>query len=185
MMYATLVLLLPLEIAEIVIQVESAVVAAFVELVVKLNDTAFRPLFRKLFDWAFTGTPRHAIGCGAFSKSPSVSESSAERKIAFCNAYMGLLEYFKVTHTIQGPINKCLPAFLVTQSLMTPYLSFLLPPLVEQLRGSDNREEGSIGLTELCVVQTLTKSMNVDEGGPYSQPSPLDTACHRHLTFIF
>jgi hypothetical protein len=44
-----------LTIAEIVIQVESAVVAAFVELVTKLNDTAFRPLFRRLFDWAFTG----------------------------------------------------------------------------------------------------------------------------------
>jgi U3 small nucleolar RNA-associated protein 10 len=43
--------------AEIVIQVEGAVVAAFVELVTKLNDTAFRPLFRKLFDWAFTGRP--------------------------------------------------------------------------------------------------------------------------------
>ncbi len=44
-------------IAETAIQVESAVVGAFVELVTKLNDTAFRPLFRKLFDWAFTGKP--------------------------------------------------------------------------------------------------------------------------------
>lgn len=42
-------------VAEAVMQVESAVVSAFVELVTKLNDTAFRPLFRKLFDWAFTG----------------------------------------------------------------------------------------------------------------------------------
>ena len=32
-------------------------VGAFVELVTKLNDTVFRPLFRKLFDWAFTGKP--------------------------------------------------------------------------------------------------------------------------------
>jgi hypothetical protein len=92
---------------------------------------------------------------------------------------MGLLDYFKVTHTIQAPVNKRLPAFLVTQSLMTPYLSFLLSPLVEQLRSSDDREEGSIGPTELCVVQTLTKSMNVDEGGPYSQRS--DSICHRDV----
>ena len=42
-------------VAEIVIQVESAVVSAFVELVAKVNDTVFRPLFRRLFDWAFTG----------------------------------------------------------------------------------------------------------------------------------
>lgn len=65
---------------------------------------------------------------------------------------------------------------------MTPYLSFLLPPLLDQLRGSDDREEGSIGQTELCVVQTLTKSMNVDEGGPYSQPSPSDTTRHMPQT---
>jgi hypothetical protein len=117
--------------------------------------------------------------CSAFTESHSVSESSTERKIAFCNAYMGLLDYFKVTHTIQAPVNKRLPAFLVTQSLMTPYLSFLLSPLVEQLRSSDDREEGSIGPTELCVVQTLTKSMNVDEGGPYSQRS--DSICHRDV----
>jgi hypothetical protein len=126
------------------------------------------------------------IRCSAFSESPSVSESSAERKITFCNAYMGLLDYFKVTHTYYPgpPVNECLPAFLVTQSLMTPYLSFLLSPLVEQLQGSDDREEGSIGPTELCVVQTLTKSMNVDEGGPYSRPSPSDSICHIRLTFI-
>ena len=36
-------------------QVESAAITAFVELVAKLNDTAFRPLFRRLFDWAFQG----------------------------------------------------------------------------------------------------------------------------------
>ncbi len=55
---------------------------------------------------------------------------------------------------------------------MTPYLSFLLSPFVEQLRVSDEREEGSFGFgqTELCVVQTLTKSMDVDEGGPYNPP---------------
>lgn len=79
--------------------------------------------------------------------------------------------------------NKRLLAFLVMQSLMTPYLSILLSPLVEQLRGSDHREEGSIGPTGLCVVQTLTKSMNVDEGGPYRQRS--DSIYHRRLTFTY
>jgi len=108
-----------------ILKVESAVVAAFVELVAKLNDTAFKPLFRKLFDWAFT-----------------VSESSAERKIAFCNAYVGLLDFFK--------------------TLMTPYLSFLLSPFIELLQGPE--EDFFFGPLKLCVVQTLTKSINVDEG---------------------
>ena len=34
-------------------KVESALINAFVEVVVKLNETAFRPIFRKMFDWAF------------------------------------------------------------------------------------------------------------------------------------
>ncbi|KAI9454082.1 hypothetical protein F5148DRAFT_1378333 [Russula earlei] len=107
---------------------ESTAVAAFVELVAKLNDTAFRPLFRKLFDWAFI-----------------VPESSVERKIAFCNVYAGLLDFFK--------------------SLMTPYLSFLVSPFVELLQPRPNgQEEDFFGPVQLCVVQTLTKSMNVDEG---------------------
>lgn len=46
---------------------------------------------------------------------------------------------------------------------MTPYLSFLLSPFVELSKGSD--DEDLIGQAQLCVVQTLTKSMNVDEGG--------------------
>ena len=64
---------------------------------------------------------------------------------------------------------------------MTPYLSFLLSPFVEQLRGSGNREEGSFGPTELCVVQTLTKSLDVDEGGPYNSSDNN----YRRLTLIF
>jgi hypothetical protein len=37
------------------------------------------------------------------TESPSVSESTAERKIAFCNVYVGLLDYFKVMRTIPVP----------------------------------------------------------------------------------
>ncbi len=36
------------------LQVESNVTSAFLEVVVKLNETAFRPIFRKMFDWPFT-----------------------------------------------------------------------------------------------------------------------------------
>lgn len=35
-------------------QVEHETISAFLELVVKLNETTFKPLFRKLYDWAFT-----------------------------------------------------------------------------------------------------------------------------------
>lgn len=55
-MYASSAFCLLLAVVEL-LQVENAVVVAFVDLVAKLNDTAFRPLFRRLFDWAFTGRP--------------------------------------------------------------------------------------------------------------------------------
>jgi hypothetical protein len=45
-------------------QAETRVIAAFKELVIKLNESAFKPLFRRLYDWAFvekSGTfPHHA-----------------------------------------------------------------------------------------------------------------------------
>jgi hypothetical protein len=34
-------------------QAEEHVIQAFVELIVKLNEASFRPLYRRLFDWAF------------------------------------------------------------------------------------------------------------------------------------
>ncbi|KAI0354312.1 hypothetical protein OH77DRAFT_530067 [Trametes cingulata] len=57
-------------------EVESSVTAAFIEVVVKLNETAFRPIFRKMFDWAFT-------------------QSRDERRIVFCRVYSSLLDFFK------------------------------------------------------------------------------------------
>ncbi|KAI1789700.1 hypothetical protein LXA43DRAFT_1019967 [Ganoderma leucocontextum] len=60
-------------------EVESSLTNAFIELVVKLNETAFRPLFRKMFDWAFAeGTP-----------------NTLSRKILFCHVYSTLLDFFK------------------------------------------------------------------------------------------
>jgi len=55
---------------------------------------------------------------------------------------------------------------------MTPYLSFLLSPFVELSKGSDDKN--LVGQAQLCVVQTLTKSMNVDEGG-LEHPLPCPT----------
>ncbi|TFK71529.1 hypothetical protein BDN72DRAFT_432062 [Pluteus cervinus] len=59
-------------------EAESRVIAAFRELVVKLNEAAFRPLFRRLYDWAFAS-----------------EATSFPRKITFLHLYLGLLEFFK------------------------------------------------------------------------------------------
>lgn len=60
--------------------IQRDLVSAFLELVVKLNETAFRPLFRRLSDWAFTDT---------------TSSANVSRAVTFCNIYSALLEYFK------------------------------------------------------------------------------------------
>ncbi|KAF8901036.1 armadillo-type protein [Gymnopilus junonius] len=57
---------------------ESRTISAFKELVVKLNETAFKPLFRRLYDWAFVEEP-----------------SDTGRKVTFGHLYISLLDFFK------------------------------------------------------------------------------------------
>lgn len=70
-------------IREIEQEAQSEVIAAFLELVVKLNETVFKPLFRRFFDWAFT-------------------EAEDSRKVVFCQVYIALLDYFKVSELSQS-----------------------------------------------------------------------------------
>ena len=49
-------------------QLEDAVIAAFLELVIKLNETSFQPLFRRFYDWAFG-----EASCMSFGLSESTS----------------------------------------------------------------------------------------------------------------
>lgn len=82
-----------------VLQIEPSIVSSFLEMVVKLNEMAFRPLFRKLADWAFTGqggwsrfTP--SSRCRTLNPRPL---AGPVRGVTFCHVYAALLEYFKVT----------------------------------------------------------------------------------------
>ncbi|KIK65016.1 hypothetical protein GYMLUDRAFT_39424 [Collybiopsis luxurians FD-317 M1] len=107
-------------------QVATQTISAFVELVIKLNEQSFRPLFRRLYDWAFA------------------RENEVETKIMFCRVYIGLLDYFK--------------------GLMNPYMSMLLSPLVDILKGYTN---AGLEDKELLppVLETLAKSLACDDGG--------------------
>ncbi|KAI0052438.1 hypothetical protein FA95DRAFT_1483564 [Auriscalpium vulgare] len=116
-------------------QVERTAIAAFLELVTKLNETAFRPLFRKLFDWAF-------------------ADASTARTITFCRAYSSLLGYFK--------------------ALMTPYFSFLMQPFIDLLNGFSADADSDDERLWICVLETLTQGMIVDEGGAYWREDKLE-----------
>ncbi|TFY70773.1 hypothetical protein EVG20_g2223 [Dentipellis fragilis] len=65
---------------EEVSKVEPTTISAFIELTTKLNETAFKPLFRRLFDWAF-------------------ADAGLTKKITFCRIYIALLDYFKALMT--------------------------------------------------------------------------------------
>ncbi|KIJ60905.1 hypothetical protein HYDPIDRAFT_42974 [Hydnomerulius pinastri MD-312] len=78
---------------------EPLVISAFIELVVKLNENVFRPLFRRLHDWAF-------------------AEENADnaRKTTFCHVYTALLDYFKglmnpYMSTLLRPLTDVLQSF--------------------------------------------------------------------------
>ncbi|ESK96722.1 u3 small nucleolar RNA-associated protein 10 [Moniliophthora roreri MCA 2997] len=101
-------------------------VSAFVELVVKLNEPTFRPLFRRLHDWTF------------------VSGSDLARQVTFCQVYSGLLDYFK--------------------NLMTPYMSMLVSPFLEVLKGYLDSKTDSKELL-IATLETLGKSIACDDGG--------------------
>ncbi|KAH8084910.1 armadillo-type protein [Cristinia sonorae] len=61
---------------ELLDTIKNDVISAFLELVVKLNEATFKPLFRKMFDWAF-------------------ASDSGKRNLVFVYVYGALLEYFK------------------------------------------------------------------------------------------
>lgn len=63
--------------SESAVKLENKIINAFLELVTKLNETAFQPLFRKACDWAFG------------------DNSSPGRKITFCRLYAAHLDLFR------------------------------------------------------------------------------------------
>ncbi|KAF8440039.1 hypothetical protein L210DRAFT_3760928 [Boletus edulis BED1] len=78
---------------------EPHVISAFTELVVKLNENAFRPLFRRMHDWAFAD-----------------EKATDERRITFCHVYTTLLDYFKglmnpYMSTLLRPLTEVLQSF--------------------------------------------------------------------------
>jgi U3 small nucleolar RNA-associated protein 10 len=67
------------------------------EVVVKLNETAFRPLFRRLYDWAFVAeNGEFELLIGSVLPWLITVTANIERKITFLHMYSALLDYFKV-----------------------------------------------------------------------------------------
>ena len=115
------------------------------ELVVKLNETTFKPLFRKLYDWAFTqesGTRHTPLDLSL--KLTVVSYKDERKRAVFCRVYAALLDYFK--------------------ALMTPYMSFMIQAFTDLLESFTKSEEPDSELWA-SLIRVLGKSFEVDEAG--------------------
>jgi U3 small nucleolar RNA-associated protein 10 len=67
-------------------------------MVVKLTESAFKPLFRRLHDWAFLGEIGWCVVLISIVYSNLCEFLDPERQITFCHLYIHLLDFFKVIH---------------------------------------------------------------------------------------
>ncbi|WWD20373.1 hypothetical protein CI109_104849 [Kwoniella shandongensis] len=124
--------------AETINDIEESAIGSFLELVTKLNEATFKPLFIRLYDWAVIDLAEgKAIDDGRL----------VERKIVLLHVMMGLLVKFK--------------------NLLSPYIATLLPHIQELLPAYASGEIADFALWKL-LLEVLGKSFEVDEGAFYT-----------------
>ncbi|KAF7373573.1 U3 small nucleolar RNA-associated protein 10 [Mycena sanguinolenta] len=128
-------------------EAEAQAISAFIELVVKLNEASFRPLFRKLYDWAFAGE--------------IAATADLKRKITFCNVYAGAFGLFQGTPRDLAWFDAHSLGSL--QGLMNPYLSFLVQPFVAALKDY-NADTLSDPVLWAGILDIFSKSLASDDG---------------------
>lgn len=163
-------------------EVESYATSAFIELVVKLNENAFRPLFRKLHDWAFVD-----------------NTGTTQRKTTFCHIYIALLEYFKaLMNPYMAMLIRSLSEALQTfGTLSAPYSTSdaaLWSGIMLTLRKSFENDDGVFWredkvavvlphlLSQLPISVSLSSAHTSATSG--ENPKHLLTACLVSLVFL-
>ena len=111
---------------------------------VKLNETTFKPLFRKLYDWAFTQESGTECSLLISLKLTEIHHKDEKRRAVFCRVYAALLDYFK--------------------ALMTPYMTFMIQAFINLLESFIKSEEPDPELWG-SLIRVLGKSFEVDEAG--------------------
>ncbi|KAF8966928.1 armadillo-type protein [Flammula alnicola] len=172
-----------LDIVKINDEAQSRVISAFKELTVKLNEAAFKPLFRRLYDWAFVE-----------------DTNDTARKVVFGHLYTSLLDFFKglmvpyMTFLLQ-PFSDILASFTTLKSdnfelwssivqILTRTLNFddggfwrddklreISVPLTEQIEvcvkanfadGKAQLQDCFAALVESVIDDTLLKTINLN-----------------------
>ncbi|KAG0355784.1 HEAT repeat-containing protein 1 [Gamsiella multidivaricata] len=125
--------------------VEDAVIEAFMKLVMKLNETLFKPLFLKTLDWA---TTELQVAKGSF-------KDMQDRLVFFYKLMNSLLEQLK--------------------SIVAPYYGYVVDNVIEALTGyaeavkisSSYEDNDSDNMDEDNTKKAATKSREMDELWPW------------------
>lgn len=71
-------------------------IASFKQLVIKLNEAAFKPIFRRIYDWAYANDGGLSELRNNFSWISLSSSADIRKKVTFNCLFASLLDYFKV-----------------------------------------------------------------------------------------
>lgn len=163
------------------IQVKDNVVSSFKQLVAKLNEAAFKSIYRRIYDWAYAGDSGVSHWQSYFVRASLFSSVDIRKKVIFNYLYASLLDYFKVSY-----FTRVVFFFLISlttgQALMTPYTSFLLPPLTHDLKAFSKAKLQDKDYW-IAMLDVITKSLSHDDGGqkPVFQPFRCFTTAHSIL----
>lgn len=119
-------------------EIESASIWCMQELVLKLNESKFKPIFFRLIEWATTSPPGEA-------------NASIARKIAFFNVIIALTEKLKSVFT----------------SYFNPLLNLITETLTEAVNGESNsgKESATLLVLQLTSMRALTRCFMHDTSG--------------------
>ncbi|RUS33557.1 hypothetical protein BC938DRAFT_471117 [Jimgerdemannia flammicorona] len=136
--------------AEDVDDVEQHIISAFLELVMKLNETLFKPLFLKTLDWATVEL--------TMTGSIATTEDMNNRLLFFYKLMDNLLDRLKVyvIHSILWNQQT-----LRVVSIIAPYYGYVLDNCIERLQGYKNGDAEPDKLWSY-VVRSLHKSLLYD-----------------------
>ncbi|KAI8973417.1 hypothetical protein BDF20DRAFT_837366 [Mycotypha africana] len=113
-------------------EIEDAIISAFLDLVMKLNETLFKPLFLKVIDWATVELATEGV---------PMSEDSSSRALFFYKLVDALLEKLK--------------------TIFTPYYGYLIDDVIMRLEYYKT-EEQPIDVLWNYLMSSLRKSFLYD-----------------------
>ncbi|KAM6493306.1 hypothetical protein JOM56_011440 [Amanita muscaria] len=131
---------------------ENNVISAFKQFVVKLNETTFKPIYRRVYDWGYAS-----------------DTADIRKRIIFCRLYASLLDFFKglMTHYmsfLMQPFIVDLEAFSKTTSQDKEYWACILDVTTKSLRLDDGAYWRDDKLRQISKPLIMQLPISIDLG---------------------